>query len=186
MSFVLVQLDNSAKPQLATNFRPLRLGGTNGIVANHVKSLGSIAESAWHLLESDVVAFGGGTTGTDAVFFRPAQDAQPDGSIEFYRLESLHGICTSDRTDLVCHFSSILAHPGDGTAWTLTPSLKGTLCESVSLSGGLSTGHWQWTDSPMSLGAAVVGTGCKGNCSHSETSTPHGESSTCCGGANCH
>jgi len=178
MSFVLVKIDEQSNPTTATQFRPLRLGGPDGLVAKHVGKLGQAAESPWHLSEAEVVALAGADTSSDAVFFRSGGDSEGD-SIGFCRLESLHGISTSDRTDLVCHFSQLSATPQEDATWTIEASKRGMLCESISLSGGISRGKWQWTDSPMSLGAAVVGGKCEGGCS----SAPAAHSG-CCG--ECH
>jgi len=177
MSFVLVTLDEKSNPPQATHFRPLRLGGKEGLVAKHVGKLGAAAETPWHLSEAELVDLAGGDRASEAVFFRSA-DGSDGESVGFCRLASLHGISTSDRTDLVCHFTQITAKPLENNVWSVKALKRGTLCESISLSGGITRGKWQWTDSPMSLGAAVVGGKCsEGGCG---SSAPH----TCCG--SCH
>jgi len=177
MSFLVVSLDKKSNPSKASQFRPLRLGGPEGLIAKHVRKLGASAEETWHLSEAEVVALAGFDSENDAVFFRSGGGT--DGvSIDFCRLMSLHGVCTADRTDLVCHFSQITARPLEDSAWSVEELKRGTLCESISLNGGISRGKWQWTDSPMSLGAAVVGGKCgEGGCG---SSVPH----ACCG--ECH
>ena len=176
MSFVIVTLDNISKPSKASHFRPLRLGGSDGLVAKHVRKLGSSAETPWHLSEAEVVELAGFDSKTDAVFFRSGVGT--DGvTVDFCRLASLHGVCASDRTDLVCHFSQITARPLEDNAWSVEELKRGMLCESISLNGGISRGKWQWTDSPMSLGAAVVGGKCgEGGCG---SSVPHACSGEC-------
>ena len=177
MSFLIVTLDRSCTPALASHFRPLRLGGPEGVVATYVKKLGAAAESPWHLTEADIIGLAGADSANGAVFFRSG-DGSDGESVGFCRLASLHGTSTNDRTDLVCHFTQITARPLENNVWSIEELKRGTLCESISLSGGITRGKWQWTDSPMSLGAAVVGGTCiEGGCGSSE---PH----ACCG--SCH
>lgn len=179
MSFVIVTLDEKSEPRQASNFRPLRLGGPEGLVAKHVGKLGGAAENPWHLAEADVVELAGGDSENDAVFFRSGGNAAGD-TVDFCRLASLHGVSTSDRTDLVCHFTQLTAKPLENAAWSIDEAKRGTLCESISLSGGISRGKWQWTDSPMALGAAVVGGKCEsGGCASAPVE------GGCCGGG-CH
>lgn len=178
MSFHIATVDNTLNPSHVTNIRPLRLGGADGLIAKHVKSLGSASESTWNLTEPTLLKSSGGQSGCDAVFFRPGGEA--DGLIEIYRVEAVQGICSGDRTDLVFSFAPLLMREVGAGAWDIEEMAKRVLCESLSLSGGPSGGRWLWTDSPMSLGATVVG-GCSGGCSSGASESPAKE---CCG--NCH
>lgn len=178
MSFHLATVNETITPSRATNFRPLRLGGPSGVIARYIAESGSAAESHWSVPEEKLMELAGGRKGHDLVFFRPAKDLSPDGSMEIYRLESLNGIASSDRTDVVCLFAPLRMRESAAGVWDLEGSRGQTLCESLSLSGGTSGGQWLWTESPMTLGATVVGgSGCSGGCSD----VPARE---CCGG--CH
>ncbi len=176
MSFQLATVNETFAPARATNFRPLRLGGPAGFVAQFVLESGSAAENHWSISGDVLVERVGGRRGVDIIFFRPTAEPLPDGSMEIYRLESLHGIAMSERTDIVCFFSPLRMHEVGEGAWDVGPSGGQALCESLSLSGGTSGGRWLWIESPMAIGAAVVG-GCSGGCS----TMP---SKDCCG--NCH
>lgn len=178
MSFHLVAVNEPSKPSQATNFRPLRLGGPSGLIASYVKASGSTAETNWNIPEEELLELAGGEIGTDLVFFRPTKDEAPDGTLEIYRLGSLHGVASSDRTDVVCLFSPLRIREVERGVWDIEPSSGQVMCESLSLSGGTSGGEWLWTDSPMTLGATVVGgAGCPGGCSDSPAKE-------CCG--SCH
>ena len=179
MSFHLVTLNETIKPTRATHFRPLRLGGPTGLIASYVKAAGSSAESHWNIPEEKLLELGGGIKGSEAVFFRPGKELSPDGMMEIYRLESLLGVSTSDRTDIVCFFAPLRMREVEAGVWDIEQSRGQALCESLSLSGGTSGGQWLWTESPMTLGATVVGgNGCSGGCSDSPAKE-------CCGGG-CH
>jgi hypothetical protein len=178
MSFHLVTVNEPRDPSRASNFRPLRLGGPSGLIASYVKSAGSAAENHWNIPEDELLELAGAQKGSDLVFFRPGKELSPDGTMEIYRLESLHGVASSDRTDVVCFFSPLRIRESEAGVWEIEPSRGQALCESLSLSGGTSGGQWLWTESPMTLGATVVGGGgCSGGCSDSPAKD-------CCGG--CH
>lgn len=178
MSFHLVTVNETFAPSRATNFRPLRLGGPSGLIARYVSESGSSAESHWNIPEEQLLELAGGRSGYDLVFFRPTKEVSPDGSMEIYRLESLHGVAASDRTDVVCFFAPLRMREAASGVWDIEASRGQALCESLSLSGGTSGGRWLWTESPMTLGATVVGgAGCSGGCSESPAKE-------CCGG--CH
>lgn len=178
MSFHLVAVNDPTNPSRVANFRPLRLGGPSGLIANYVKAAGSAAESHWNIPEDELIELAGARKGSDLVFFRPGKELSPDGTMEIYRLESLHGVASSDRTDVVCFFSPLRMRESETGVWDIAPSRGQALCESLSLSGGTAGGQWLWTDSPMTLGATVVGGGgCSGGCSGSPAED-------CCGG--CH
>ncbi len=182
MSFHLVAVNETAKPTQGTNFRPLRLGGPTGLIASYIKASGSAAESHWNIPEEELLELAGGQSGTDLVFFRPTKDQGPDGTMEIYRLGSLHGVASSHRTDVVCLFAPLRIREAEAGVWEIEPTRGQVLCESLSLSGGTSGGQWLWTDSPMTLGATVVGgAGCSGGCSGGCSDAPAKE---CCG--SCH
>ena len=166
MSFHLGAVNEITNPSQAKHFRPLRLGGTSGLIASYVKASGSAAESHWNIPEDELLELAGGQIGTDLIFFRPTKYQSHDGSMEIYRLGSLHGVASSDRTDVVCLFAPLRIREIETGVWDIEPSRGQVMCESLSLSGGTSGGQWLWTDSPMTLGATVVGgAGCSGGCS---------------------
>lgn len=179
MSFHLASVNETFAPSRATNFRPIRLGGPAGLVARYVKASGSSAESHWNIPEEELLRMADGCSGCDLVFFRPGASPSPDGSTEIYRLESLHGVVSSDRTDVVCFFAPLLMREVAQGVWDLEPSRGQALCESLSLSGGTSGGKWLWTESPMAIGATVVGG--RGACAGACSDAPARE---CCG--ECH
>ena len=175
MSFHLVAVNDPATPSRAKNFRPLRLGGPSGLIARYVSKFGSAAENHWSIPEENLLELAGGLQGTDLVCFRPGKELLPDGAMEIYRLESLHGVASRDRTDVVCLFAPLRMREAEAGAWDIEPSRGQALCESLSLSGGTSGGQWLWTESPMTLGATVVGGKCAGGCSPSPAATCCGE-----------
>jgi hypothetical protein len=165
MSFHLATVNDTHSPTSATDFRPLRLGGAEGIIARYVASLGAAAEAPWQISESAAVEMAGGKGGSDLMFFLPIQTPRSDGHMEIHRLQSLHGVCTSDRTDLVCHLMPLVMRDAGGGAKEIEASGQRVICESLSLAAGTTRGRWVWTDSPMTLGAMVVGGKCSGGCS---------------------
>ena len=178
MSFHLATVNETNAPARATNFRTLRLGGPAGVIARFIAASGSSAESHWSISEEKLMELAGGRTGYDLVFFRPTKEPSADGSLEIYRLESLNGVASSDRTDVICLFTPLRMQESAAGVWDLESSRGRTLCEALSLTGGTAGGQWLWSESPMTLGATVVGGGCQGGCSDK----PAGN---CCGGG-CH
>lgn len=181
MSFQIATVNDTQSPSRATNFRALRLGGPNGLIAKFVGESGAAAEAPWALAGHRLLELAGETTWDSLVFFLPGEDASPDGSKEIYQLKTLNGVATTDRTDVVCFFSPLRMYEAVPGTWELTPSGGRHLCESLSLTGGTAGGRWLWTEAAMTLGATVVGlaSGCTGGCS----SAPPTRS--CCG-SGCH
>lgn len=181
MSFQIATVNDTFSPSRATNFRPLRLGGPNGLIARFVGESGAAAEAPWALPSDRLVELAGGTSGCDLAFFSPGEDAAPDGSKEIYRLETLNGIASADRTDVVCFFSPLRMREVASGVWDLTPSGGQRFCESLSLSGGTAGGRWLWTEAPMTLGATVLGatSGCSAG-------GPSGQPANACCGGSCH
>lgn len=179
MSFQLASVNDTFSPSRATNFRSLRLGGPNGLIARFVAESGAAAETPWALPGDRLVELASGISGCDLAFFSPGEDPAPDGSKEIYRLETLNGVASADRTDVVCFFSPLRMREVASGTWELTPSGGQRLCESLSLSGGTSGGRWLWTEAPMTLGATMLGTigGCSGGCSSGQPAK------ACCGGS---
>ncbi|MFZ4774875.1 MAG: hypothetical protein ACOYM3_05920 [Terrimicrobiaceae bacterium] len=122
------------------------------------------------------VTFAGGTDGCDLIVFKPSQDPASGAATEIHRLQSVHGVSKSDRTDLVCYFVPLRMKESAIGVWDLEAAGQSVLSEFLSLTGGTSGGAWKWTDSPMALGATVVGGGCGGGCSSAPAA------SSCCGG----
>lgn len=156
MSFFLATVTSAANRFVISNPRTARLGSPTGFLASHIASLGSAAESAWSVAAAAAIRGTGGDPATESIFFRPAQE--PGDALEFYRLESIHGISTADRTDIVFHFQPVTAAASGTAAWTITPGGNKELSESLSMTGGTSGGTWRWTDPPMAIGCATVGT----------------------------
>lgn len=143
--------------------KPLKLGGRDGLMAKHIKSLPSAQHRTWKLGATDLLKLAGIDAAAEnvAVLFDVA--GKDSTSACLYELVKIHGSCRDYSTQLALDFAVVLDQEigDDAPAYAKkfivnVPAKPRLLGETLSLSGGPSGGDWKWGTPPMQLGATVV------------------------------
>lgn len=141
--------------------KPLKLGGRDGLIARHARTLPADQSEAWKLDAAELASLAGAGGENVAVLF----DAAPaDATVVcLYELTRVHGSCRDTSTNLALDFNVVVDRKlagflPDSTASFTAPSeaTPKILREILALTGGLAGGDWKWGESPMQLGATVV------------------------------
>ena len=161
MGFLIYKRTSNGGSIRYEKLKPLKLGGTTGVIAQHVKSLGDDEARSWKLEAASLLQFAGLEPKDNTVLF---DVAGPDATnVCLYELSRIHGSCRDTSTQLALDFSVVLDQEAGDDAAALAASFEVTppaklkrLGETLSLSGGPGGGDWKWGAPPMQLGATVV------------------------------
>lgn len=142
-------------------FKPLKLGGGDGLIAQHVKTLSDAETRSWKLDAAELLQLAGLNLAETAVLFDlSGRDAT---SVCLYELAKIHGSCRDTSTQLALDFVVVVDQEIAGDAvefaktFEVTPTAKPKrLGETLSLTGGPGGGDWKWGVPPLQLGATVV------------------------------
>lgn len=150
--------DQADYEQLAS----LKLGGRDGLIARHVRTLKDEDSRSWKLDVAGLLALAGldSTNHTAVLFDVAGRDAD---SVCLYELICVHGSCRDTSTQLALDFAVVLDQdrpedqPDFARKFTVTrPEKPRLLGETLALSGGPGGGDWKWGVPPMQLGATIV------------------------------
>ena len=141
--------------------KPLQLGGRDGLIAKHVKTLSDEDARSWKLDAAALLQLAGQESADTAVLFDVAgRDAT---SVCLYELVKVHGSCRDTSTQLALDMTVVVDQeigddaPAYAKKFEIIPAEKPrVLGETLSLSGGPGGGDWKWGTLPMQLGATVV------------------------------
>lgn len=136
-----------------TFIEPLRMGGSQGIIAQHIALLQSDYNRIRWLASAQELLKLKPIENADTIVFTNTGDAHL-----FYFLESIVGISSEDETELVLRMRVMKgSQDADGTIIAeASPESQRVLCESMILTGGYRRGTWKWCEPPMGIGAAIV------------------------------
>ena len=146
--------------------KPLRLGGRDGLIARHVKTLSDAEARSWKLDARNLLELAGHANdpGTLSILFETA--GTESGSLCLYELIKIHGSCRDMSTQLALDFAVVLDQEVDGDSEALArrfevvpPARPKLLGETLSLTGGPGGGNWKWGAPPIQLGATIVHAG---------------------------
>ena len=141
--------------------KPLKLGGRDGLIAKHVKTLSDEDARSWKLDAAALLQLAGQESADTAVLFDVAgRDAT---SVCLYELVKVHGSCRDTSTQLALDMTVVVDQeigddaPAYAKKFEIIPAEKPRILgETLSLSGGPGGGDWKWGTLPMQLGATVV------------------------------
>ena len=141
--------------------KPLKLGGRDGLIARHVKTLSDEDARSWKLDATALLKLAGQECADTAVLFDVAgRDAT---SVCLYELVKVHGSCRDTSTQLALDMTVVVDQEigDDAPAYArkfeiILAEKPRVLGETLSLSGGPGGGDWKWGTPPMQLGATVV------------------------------
>ena len=163
MAFLIYKKSANAETVRYEQLKPLKLGGRDGLIAQHVKTLTEAETRSWKLDTASLLKLAGHTpaSGELAVLFDVAgRDAT---NVCFYELTRIHGSCRDTSTQLALDFTVVLDQEiGDGAAefagdFSVTPPARPKLLgETLALTGGPGGGDWKWSGTSLQIGATVV------------------------------
>ena len=142
--------------------KPLKLGGRDGLIAHHVKTLSDEDSRSWKLDASALLQLAGveSPAGIAVLFDVAGQDAT---SVCLYELVKIHGSCRDSSTQLALDMTVVVDQEigDDAAAYAkkfeiVVAEKPRQLGETLSLSGGPGGGDWKWGTPPMQLGATIV------------------------------
>ena len=163
MPFLIYKKYGNAETVRYEKVQPLKLGGRDGLIAQHVKTLAADQTRSWKLGATGLLKLAGFAGAVDelAVLFDVAgKDAT---NVCLYELSRIHGSCADTSTQLALDFAVVVDEEiGDHAATYVdsfeipVPEKPRFLGETLALSGGPSGGDWKWVGTSLQLGATVV------------------------------
>jgi hypothetical protein len=163
MAFLIYNKCGNAETIRYEKLQPLKLGGRDGLIAKHVKTLTCDETRSWKLGATGLLKLAGLTGAVDelAVLFDVAgKDAT---NVCLYELTRIHGSCADTSTQLALDFAVVVDQEmGDNVATYAksfeipVPEKPRLLGETLALSGGPGGGDWKWAGTSLQLGATVV------------------------------
>jgi hypothetical protein len=163
MAFLIYKKYGNAETIRYEKLQPLKLGGRDGLIAKHVKTLTGDAPRSWKLSATGLLKLAGFAGAVDelAVLFDvTGTDAT---NVCLYELTRIHGSCADTSTQLALDFAVVVDEEiGDDAATYArsfeipVPKKPRLLGETLALSGGPGGGDWKWVGTSLQLGATVV------------------------------
>ena len=163
MSFLIYKKYGNAETTRYEFLKPLKLGGRDGLMAQHIKQLKDDQTRSWKLGAGGLLklaGFDGAVDELTVLFDVAGKDAT---SVCLYELIRIHGSCRDTSTQLALDMAVVIDQEigDDAAAYAKNfevpvPEKPRLLGETLSLSGGPVGGDWKWGTPPMQLGATIV------------------------------
>jgi hypothetical protein len=163
MAFLIYKKYGNAETVRYERLQPLKLGGRDGLIARHVKTLKDTETRSWKLGLTGVLKLAG-ITGAPDEFTVLFDVAGPDATnVCLYELSRIHGSCADTSTQLALDFAVVVDEEMGEKAATHAknfeipiPEKPRLLGETLALTGGPGGGDWKWAGTSLQLGATVV------------------------------
>jgi hypothetical protein len=161
MAFLIYKKYGNAETIRYEKLQPLKLGGRDGLIAKHVKTLSDEDARSWKLATPDLLKLAGlEAINTTVLFDVTGNDAS---SVCLYELVKIHGSCRDTSTQLALDMTVVVDKEigDDAAAYAKdfeipVPEKPRQLGETLALSGGPGGGDWRWGTPPVQLGATIV------------------------------
>ncbi|MDR3457180.1 MAG: hypothetical protein P4N60_07010 [Verrucomicrobiae bacterium] len=163
MAFLIYKKYANAETVRYEKVRPLKLGGRDGLIAQHVNKLPAAGTRSWKLGAATLLKLAGFAGAVDelAVLFDVAGKDAPN--VCLYELTRIHGSCLDTSTQLALDFAVVVDQEIDGDAAAYVnsfeipvPEKPRLLGETLALTGGPGGGDWKWAATSLQIGATVV------------------------------
>jgi len=161
MGFLIYKKADAGNNVRYERILPLKLGGTDGSIAQHVKLLPADQCASWKLDAATLLKQAGYDGDHFTVLFNAIEGDTTAAC--FYELTRIHGSCRDTSTNMALDFNVVLdrkltaSRPDFAAAFdaplTATPK---RLSEMLALTGGPDGGDWKWSSSALQIGATVV------------------------------
>jgi len=161
MAFLIYKKTDAGNNVRYERVQPLKLGGVDGSIARHVKSLPADEITSWKLEVAGLLRLAGCEGDHFTVLFNAAGG---DGTTAcFYEVTRIHGSCRDTNTNLALDFNVVLdrelseCQPDFAAAFEAPRAVAPKkLSEMLALTGGPGGGNWKWSSSALQIGATVV------------------------------
>jgi len=163
MAFLIYKKYGNAETIRYEKLQLLKLGGRDGLIAQHVKTLTGDQTRSWKLGVSMLLKLAGfaGTVNELAVIFDITGSNAPN--VCLYELTRIHGSCADTSTQLALDFAVVVDREIGEDAANFVKSFEipvlekpRLLGETLALTGGPGGGDWKWSGTSLQLGATVV------------------------------
>src|SRR5271166_3297135 len=161
MPFLIYKKTDAGTHIRYERIKPLKLGGSDGLIARHVKSLPADQTESWKLDAAGLLRLAGVTGENLGVLFDAS--GREATAVCFYELTRLYGSCRDNSTNLALDFNVVLDQELDGFKTDFAVAFEAPLAaepkkfgEILALTGGPCGGDWKWSQSELQIGATVV------------------------------
>lgn len=161
MAFLIYKKTEAGTDVRYEQVQPLKLGGRDGSIARHVRSLPAEQSASWKLDVATLLKQAGCEGDHFTVLFNAAGGDTTAAC--FYELTRIHGSCRDTTTNMALDFNVVLdrklAESRPDFAAAFDAPLAATpkqLSEMLALTGGPDGGDWKWGSSALQIGATVV------------------------------
>ena len=163
MAFLIYKKLANAETVRYDKLKPLKLGGGDGLIAKHVKTLTADQTRSWKLGASALLKLAGFAGAQDELAVLFDVTGKDTTNVCLYELSRIHGSCAETSTQLALDFIVVVDQEiGDNVATYAQsfqlplPEKPRLLGETLALSGGPGGGDWKWVGTSLQLGATVV------------------------------
>jgi hypothetical protein len=161
MAFLIYKKSDAGKNIRYQRVEPLKLGGADGLIARHVRSMPADQTASWKLEAAGLLRLAGIAGEDHGVLFDTASG--DTSAVCFYELTSIHGSCRDTSTNLALEFNVLLDRGLDEFKPDFVRRFEAPLeakpkrlGEMLSLTGGPCGGDWRWGNAALQIGATVV------------------------------
>jgi hypothetical protein len=163
MAFLTYKKNTDGKTVRYEKLQALKLGGRDGLIAKHVKSLPPGDAPSWKLDAASLLQLAGLTApdGELTVLFDVA--GRDTTNVCLYELSRIHGSSRDTSTQLALDFAVVVDEEIGEEAPVYArkfeipvPATPRLLGETLALTGGPGGGDWKWAATSLQLGATVV------------------------------
>jgi len=161
MAFLIYKKTEAGTDVRYERVQPLKLGGRDGLIARHVRSLPAEQSASWKLDVATLLKEARCEGDHLTVLFNAAGGDTTAAC--FYELTRIQGSCRETRTNMALDFDVVLdrqlAEPRPDFAAAFEAPLAAPpkkLSEMLALTGGPDGGDWKWGGSALQIGATVV------------------------------
>ncbi|MGO8677802.1 MAG: hypothetical protein ACLQVX_18255 [Limisphaerales bacterium] len=161
MGFLIYKKSDAGTNIHYERVQPLRLGGADGLIARHVKSMPSDQTASWKLEATGLLRLAGVAGENLGVLFDTASGDST--AVCFYELTRIHGSCRETNTNLALDFNVVLDRRLEESKPDFVAAFEAPLVERpkklgemLSLTGGPCGGDWRWGTPALQIGATVV------------------------------
>ncbi len=163
MAFLIYKKYGNAETTRYEKLQPLKLGGRDGLIARHVKTLTGDQTRSWKLGATGLLKLAGFAGAVDELAVLFEVTGTDTTNVCLYELTRIHGSCADTSTQLALDFAVVVDEEmGDEAATYVksfeipVPEKPRLLGETLALSGGPGSGDWKWVGTSLQLGATVV------------------------------
>jgi len=161
MAFLIYKKTEAGTDVRYERVQPLKLGGRDGSIARHVRSLPPEQSASWKLDVAMLLKQAGCEGDHFTVLFNAA--GGDTTAVCFYELTRIHGSCRDTSTNMALDFNVVLdrqlteSRPDFAAVFDVPLARTSKqLSEMLALTGGPDGGDWKWGSSALQIGATVV------------------------------